>query len=84
LALIRAWFATEKEAKAEADKRNKEPEDYGSKAYSLSASQRAQAEEAIHILEPWGLTLVDAANAVVARLKTTGMEASDAAALSGN
>jgi integrase len=68
-ARIRAWFATEKEAKAEADKRNKELEDYGSKAYSLTASQRAQAEEAIHILEPWGLTLVDAANAVVARLQ---------------
>ena len=54
-ARIRAWFATEKEAKAEADKRNKELEDYGSKAYSLSASQRAQAEEAIHILEALGL-----------------------------
>jgi integrase len=69
-ARIRAWFAKKKEAKAEANKRNNELEDYGSKAYSLTASQRAQAEQAIHILEPWGLTLVDAANAVVARLQT--------------
>jgi hypothetical protein len=65
----RAWFSSEKEAKAEADKRNRELEDYGSKAYSLTASQRAQAEEAIRILEPYSLTLVDAANAVVGRLQ---------------
>jgi integrase len=68
-ARIRAWFSSEKDAKAEADKRNRELEDYGSKAYSLTASQRAQAEEAIRILEPYSLTLVDAANAVVGRLQ---------------
>ena len=67
---IRAWFASEKAAKAEADKRNRELHDYGSKAYSLTASQRNQAEEAMRILEPWGLTLVDAAIAVVERLQS--------------
>jgi integrase len=67
---IRAWFAAEKAAKAEADKRNQELHDYGSKAYSLTASQRNQAEEAMRILEPWGLTLVDAAVAVVERLQS--------------
>ena len=66
---VRAWFSSEKEASAEAKKRNKELTDYGMKALSLTASQRAQAEEALQILEPYGLTLVDAANAVVARLQ---------------
>lgn len=66
---VRAWFSSEKEASAEAKKRNKELTEYGMKALSLTASQRAQAEEALQILEPYGLTLVDAANAVVARLQ---------------
>jgi hypothetical protein len=59
---VRAWFSSEKEAIAEAKKRNKELTDYGMKALSLTASQRAQAEEALQILEPYGLTLIDAAN----------------------
>jgi len=66
---VRAWFSTEKEAKTEAEKRNKELTDYGSKAYTLTASEKHQAEEAIQLLRPYGLTLVDAANAVVQRLQ---------------
>ena len=48
---VRAWFSSEKEASAEAKKRNKELTEYGMKALSLTASQRAQAEEALQILE---------------------------------
>lgn len=60
---VRAWFDSEAEAKAEAKKQNSELEDYGSKSFTLSASQRAQAEEAIRLLTPYGLSLVDAAQA---------------------
>jgi hypothetical protein len=66
---VRAWFFTEKEAKAEAEKRNKELVDYGAKSFTLSASQRHDAEEALRILAPYSLTLCDAAAAVVSRLQ---------------
>jgi integrase len=66
---VRAWFGSEAEAKAEAKKQNSQLEDYGSKSFTLSASQRAQAEEAIRLLTPYGLSLVDAAQAVISRLE---------------
>jgi integrase len=66
---IRAWFDSEADAKAEAKKQNSQLEDYGSKSFTLSASQRAQAEEAIRLLTPYGLSLVDAAQAVISRLE---------------
>jgi hypothetical protein len=66
---IRAWFDSEADAKAEAKKQNSQPEDYGSKSFTLSASQRAQAEEAIRLLTPYGLSLVDAAQAVISPLE---------------
>jgi hypothetical protein len=66
---VRAWFDSEAEAKAEAKKQNSQLEDYGSKSFTLSASQRAQAEEAIRLLTPYGLSLVDAAHAVISRLE---------------
>jgi integrase len=68
-ARVRAWFATEKEAKAEAEKRNKELVDYGAKSFTLTVAQRQDAEEALQLLAPYSLTLVDAATAVIGRLK---------------
>jgi integrase len=68
---VRAWFDSEDEAKAEAKKQNSQLEHYGSKSFSLSASQREQAEEAIGLLKPYGLSLVDAAQAVISRLELT-------------
>jgi integrase len=66
---IRSWFDSEAEAKAAAKKQNSQLEDYGSKSFTLSASQRAQAEEAIRLLTPYGPSLVDAAQAVISRLE---------------
>src|SRR5271165_505899 len=65
----RAWFATEKQAKAEAEKRNKELIDHGARGLTLTVAQRQDAEEALQILAPYSLKLVDAAAAVVARLQ---------------
>jgi integrase len=65
----RAWFFTEKEAKAEAEKRNKELVDHGTKGLLLTTAQRQDAEEALRMLAPYSLTLCDAATAVIARLK---------------
>src|SRR5271165_150862 len=66
---VRAWFGTREEAKKEADKRNQELADFGSKGLVLTASQRHDAEEALQILAPYSLTLCDAAGAVVSRLQ---------------
>src|SRR5882757_990553 len=66
---IRAWFDSDADAKAESQKQNSQLENYGSKSFTLSASQRAQAEEAICLLTPYGLSLVDAAQAVISRLE---------------
>jgi hypothetical protein len=44
------WFAKEAEANAEVKKRNSEMTDHGSKAYTMTASERHQAEEAIQLL----------------------------------
>jgi hypothetical protein len=68
-ARVRAWFSTKEQAKKEAEKRNRELVDFGAKSFTLSASQRHDAEEALQILAPYSLTLVDAAAAVVARLQ---------------
>jgi integrase len=65
----RAWFATEKQAKAEAEKRNKELIDHGARGLTLTVAQRQDAEEALQILAPYSLTLCDAANATVFRLQ---------------
>jgi integrase len=67
---IRAWFGTREDAKKEAEKRNQELVDFGSKGLALSASQRQDAEGALQILAPYNLTLCDAAGAVVSRLKS--------------
>jgi|SRR5271165_712165 len=64
----RAWFKTEREARAEAKKRISELVEYGSKSI-LTVAQRQDAEESLRILEPYGLRLTDAAHAVVERLK---------------
>jgi integrase len=66
---VRAWFGTKEEARKEADKRNRELVDFGSKGLVLSASQRQDAEEALCMLAPYSLTLCDAATAVISRLK---------------
>ena len=66
---VRAWFGCREDAKREADRRNKDLVDYGSKAFSLSAAQRLDAEEALRLLAPYNLTLCDAAGAVISRLR---------------
>jgi integrase len=53
------WFATEKEAKAEAAWRNKEIEAYGTKLH-LDAAVRIEASRASDLLAPYGTSLLGA------------------------
>src|SRR5438132_3600695 len=53
------WFATEKEARADAAYRNREREAYGSKV-NIDAELRLEAFRASEILKPHGHTILDA------------------------
>jgi integrase len=66
------WFASEKDARADARDRNNETESYGAKI-SLNPADRLEAFRALELLKPFGKTIMDAARFYSEHLNRTAV-----------